>query len=89
MATQTVKATDHELLLAGEWTATGEWDEVASPYDGSAVGRVARGDAALVDRAAIAARAAFESGDFAQHERADRPRPRRRAGRRAASTSWR
>lgn len=70
MATQTVKATDHQLLLAGEWAATGEWEEVASPYDGSAVGRVARGDAALVDRAAIAARAAFESGDFAQHERA-------------------
>jgi acyl-CoA reductase-like NAD-dependent aldehyde dehydrogenase len=70
MATQTVEATDHQLLLAGEWTATGEWDEVLSPYDGSAVGRVARGDAALVDRAAIAARAAFESGDFAQHERA-------------------
>jgi acyl-CoA reductase-like NAD-dependent aldehyde dehydrogenase len=70
MATETVQASDHELLLAGTWTASGEWDEVASPYDGSAVGRVARGDAALVDRAAIAARAAFESGDFAQHERA-------------------
>ena len=70
MATETVKAIDHELLVAGEWLETGEWDEVASPYDGTAVGRVARGDAATVDRAAIAARAAFESGDFAQHERA-------------------
>jgi acyl-CoA reductase-like NAD-dependent aldehyde dehydrogenase len=70
MATQAVQVADHELLLAGEWTATGEWDEVASPYDGSVVGRVARGDAALVDRAAIAARAAFESGNFPQHERA-------------------
>ncbi len=65
-----MKAIDHELLVAGEWVTTGEWDEVASPYDGTAVGRVARGDAATVDRAAIAARAAFESGDFAQHERA-------------------
>ena len=70
MATQTVKVADHQLLVAGEWVATGEWDEVASPYDSSPVGRVARGDAALVDRAAIAARAAFESGDFAQYERA-------------------
>ncbi len=70
MATEAVRAIDHKLLLAGEWLETGEWDEVASPYDGSPVGRVARGDAATVDRAAIAARAAFESGDFAQHERA-------------------
>jgi acyl-CoA reductase-like NAD-dependent aldehyde dehydrogenase len=70
MATQTVKTADHQLLVAGEWLETGEWDGVASPYDGTAVGRVARGDAALVDRAAIGARAAFESGDFAQHERA-------------------
>ncbi len=70
MATQTVQAVDHELLAAGEWTATGEWGEVESPYDGTVVGRVALGDAALVDRCAIAARAAFESGDFPQHERA-------------------
>jgi acyl-CoA reductase-like NAD-dependent aldehyde dehydrogenase len=70
MATQTVQAVDHELLAAGEWTATGEWGEVESPYDGTVVGRVALGDAALVDRCAIAARAAFESGGFPQHERA-------------------
>ncbi|HEY7455825.1 MAG TPA: aldehyde dehydrogenase family protein, partial [Solirubrobacterales bacterium] len=70
MATRTLQAADHELLAAGEWIATGAWDEVASPYDGAAVGRVARGDAALVGRCAAAARAAFESGDFPQHERA-------------------
>jgi len=70
MATQTVQAVDHELLAAGEWTATGEWGEVESPYDGTVVGRVALGDAALVDRCAKAAHAAFESGDFPQHERA-------------------
>jgi acyl-CoA reductase-like NAD-dependent aldehyde dehydrogenase len=58
MPTETVNAIDHDLLLAGEWLQTGEWEEVASPYDGSAVGRVARGDATHVDRAAIAARAA-------------------------------
>jgi acyl-CoA reductase-like NAD-dependent aldehyde dehydrogenase len=70
MATQTVEAVDHKLLAAGEWVETGEWAEVLSPYDGSAVGRVAQGDAATVDRAAKAAREAFESADFPQHERA-------------------
>ena len=70
MATQTVEAVDHKLLAAGEWMETGEWDEVRSPYDGTVVGRVAQGDAALVDRAASAAQAAFESADFPQHERA-------------------
>jgi acyl-CoA reductase-like NAD-dependent aldehyde dehydrogenase len=71
MATQTLEATDHKLLAAGEWTETGEWDEVKSPYDGGVVGRVARGDAALVDRAIEAAQAAFEGADFPQHERAE------------------
>jgi acyl-CoA reductase-like NAD-dependent aldehyde dehydrogenase len=70
MATQTVQAVDHKLLAAGEWIETGEWDEVKSPYDGTVVGRVAEGDAALVDRAAKAAQEAFESADFPQHERA-------------------
>jgi acyl-CoA reductase-like NAD-dependent aldehyde dehydrogenase len=70
MATQSVQAIDHELLAAGDWAETGSWNEVESPYDGTIIGRVARGDAALVDGCAIAARAAFESGDFAQHERA-------------------
>jgi acyl-CoA reductase-like NAD-dependent aldehyde dehydrogenase len=70
MATQAIEAVDHELLAAGEWRETGEWGEVESPYDGRPVGRVALGDAALVDRAVRAAREAFESADFPQHERA-------------------
>src|SRR3954453_14881653 len=70
MATQTVEATDHKLLAAGEWQATGEWAEVKSPYDGSVVGRVAQGDEALAKRAIEAANEAFESTDFSQHERA-------------------
>src|SRR5260221_10036220 len=70
MATQTVQAVDHKLLAAGEWVETGERGEVKSPYDRTVVGRVALGDAALVDRCAIDAPAAFESGDFPQHERA-------------------
>jgi acyl-CoA reductase-like NAD-dependent aldehyde dehydrogenase len=70
MATQAVQVVDHKLLAAGEWIETGEWDEVLSPYDGTVVGRVAQGDAALVDSAARAARKAFDAGDFPQHERA-------------------
>ncbi|HWO15754.1 MAG TPA: aldehyde dehydrogenase family protein [Solirubrobacterales bacterium] len=70
MATQTVEAVDHKLLAAGEWIETGAWGEVQSPYDGAVVGRVAQGDEALVDRAVIAAQAAFESSDLPQHERA-------------------
>src|SRR6478672_1176189 len=70
MATQAVDAVDHKLLAAGEWIETGEWAEVASPYDGSPVGRVASGDEALVGRAVEAAHEAFESADFPQHERA-------------------
>ncbi len=70
MATETVQVVDHKLLAAGEWMATGDWDEVLSPYDQTAVGRVAQGNAALVDRAARAAHEAFEAGDFSQHERA-------------------
>ena len=70
MATETIEATDHKLLVGGEWLETGEWDEVESPYDGTVVGRVAQGDAALVERAAKAAHEAFSAGDFPQHERA-------------------
>src|SRR5688572_20292929 len=64
------QATDHELLAAGEWIETGEWAEVASPYDGSIVARVAQGDAALVNKAIEAAQEAFQSAEFPQHERA-------------------
>jgi acyl-CoA reductase-like NAD-dependent aldehyde dehydrogenase len=70
MATETVRAVDHKLLVAGDWMETGDWDEVASPYDGSVVGRVAQGDEALVDRAINAAHEAFESASFPQHQRA-------------------
>src|SRR3954471_13353699 len=71
MATETVEAVDHKLLAAGEWIETGNWDEVRSPYDDTPVGRVAQGDAALVDRAVRAAHEAFETADFPQHARAE------------------
>jgi acyl-CoA reductase-like NAD-dependent aldehyde dehydrogenase len=70
MATETIEATDHKLLVAGEWIETGEWSEVKSPYDGTLIGRVPTGDAALVTKAVDAAQAAFEAGGFPQHERA-------------------
>jgi acyl-CoA reductase-like NAD-dependent aldehyde dehydrogenase len=70
MATQTVEATDHKLLAAGEWAETGTWDEVKSPYDQSPVGRVAQGDAGLAKKAIEAAHEAFLAEDFPQHERA-------------------
>ena len=64
MATETIEATDHKLLVAGEWIETGEWSEVQSPYDGTLIGRVPTGDAALVEKAVDAAVDAFEAGDF-------------------------
>jgi acyl-CoA reductase-like NAD-dependent aldehyde dehydrogenase len=70
MATETIEATDHKLLVAGEWIETGEWTEVKSPYDGTLIGRVPTGDAALVDKAVEAAKKAVDSGGFPQHERA-------------------
>src|ERR671919_323293 len=48
MATETIQATDHKLYVAGEWMETGEWSEVKAPYDGTLIGRVPKGDAALV-----------------------------------------
>ena len=69
MATVANKAEDHKLLVAGERVETGEWSDVESPYDGTPVGRVPKGDAALVDKAAKAARKAFEEADFPQNER--------------------
>ena len=70
MATETIQATDHKLYVAGEWIETGEWSEVKAPYDGTLIGRVPKGDAALVDQAVEAARAAFDTGGFPAYERA-------------------
>jgi acyl-CoA reductase-like NAD-dependent aldehyde dehydrogenase len=70
MATETIQAADHELLIGGERVESGEWSEVKSPYDGAVVGRVATADTDLVGRAIGVAQEAFEAGEFPQHERA-------------------
>jgi acyl-CoA reductase-like NAD-dependent aldehyde dehydrogenase len=70
MATETVQATDHKLYVAGEWMETGEWSEIKAPYDGTLIGRVPKGDAALVEKAAEAAAAAFSKGEFPAYRRA-------------------
>jgi acyl-CoA reductase-like NAD-dependent aldehyde dehydrogenase len=71
VATETIHATDHELLIGGERLETGEWSEVRSPYDDTVVGRVPKADTAIVDRAISTAQETFEAGGFPQHERAD------------------
>jgi acyl-CoA reductase-like NAD-dependent aldehyde dehydrogenase len=70
MATETIQAADHELLIGGERVESGEWSEVRSPYDGAVVGRVSTADAELVGRAIGVAQEAFEAAEFPQHERA-------------------
>ncbi len=70
MATETIEATDHKLILAGDRVETGEWKEVKSPYDGTPIGRVPEAGADEVNKAIAAAREAFDEGDFPQHERA-------------------
>ena len=77
-------ATEHKLLIDGEWVETGDWIEVRSPYSGEVVGRVAKGGAAEARRAVDAAARALES-PLPAHKRAeilvkvagaDRPAPR-------------
>ena len=62
-------ATERKLLVGGQWIETGDWLEVLSPYDGSLVGRVAKGGAEDARRAVDAAARAM--GDpLPAHERA-------------------
>ncbi|HEX4745468.1 MAG TPA: aldehyde dehydrogenase family protein [Gaiellaceae bacterium] len=62
-------AAERKLLVDGEWIETGDWLEVRSPYDGSLVGRVARGGAEETRRAVDAAERAMAS-PLEAHERA-------------------
>jgi acyl-CoA reductase-like NAD-dependent aldehyde dehydrogenase len=63
-------ATEKRLLIAGEWVETGDWIEVASPYSGETVGRVARAGAEETRRAIDAAQQAMEE-PLPAHKRAE------------------
>jgi acyl-CoA reductase-like NAD-dependent aldehyde dehydrogenase len=62
-------ATERKLPIGGEWVETGEWLEVRSPYDGSLVGRVAKGGSAEAKHAVEAAQRAMGE-PLPAHERA-------------------
>jgi acyl-CoA reductase-like NAD-dependent aldehyde dehydrogenase len=64
-----VTAQERKLLLDGEWIETGEWQEVASPYSGEPVARVAKATADHARRALDAAERAM-ADPLPAHERA-------------------
>ena len=63
-------AAERKLLLDGEWVETGDWLEVASPYDGSVVARVAKAGAAEA-RAAVGAAERAMRDPLPAHKRAE------------------
>jgi acyl-CoA reductase-like NAD-dependent aldehyde dehydrogenase len=62
-------AVERRLLIDGAWVETGDWLEVRSPYDGSLVGRVAKGGQVEARRAVDAAARAMAE-PLPAHERA-------------------
>jgi acyl-CoA reductase-like NAD-dependent aldehyde dehydrogenase len=65
-----VTAQERKLLIGGEWIETGDWVEVASPYSGETVGRVAKAGADEARRAIDAAEAAMRE-PLPAHKRAE------------------
>jgi acyl-CoA reductase-like NAD-dependent aldehyde dehydrogenase len=63
-------ATERKLLIGGEWVATGDWLDVASPYSGETVARVAKAGTAEARRALDAAEAAMRE-PLPAHRRAE------------------
>src|SRR5262245_11019718 len=63
-------ATERKLLLDGDWIETGDWIDVASPYDGSLVARVAKAGAAEARAAIDAAERAMRDA-LPAHKRAE------------------
>jgi acyl-CoA reductase-like NAD-dependent aldehyde dehydrogenase len=63
-------STERRLLIDGEWVETGAWVDVASPYDGSTVARVAKAGAAETRTALDAAARAMET-PLPAHKRAE------------------
>jgi phenylacetaldehyde dehydrogenase len=54
----------HGLLIGGDWEAARDTFDSLDPATGQRLAAIARGDAATVDRAVAAARAALESGPW-------------------------
>jgi acyl-CoA reductase-like NAD-dependent aldehyde dehydrogenase len=65
-----VTAQERKLLIGGEWVDTGDWIEVASPYSGETVGRVAKAGAEETRRAIDAAESAMAE-PLPAHKRAE------------------
>jgi acyl-CoA reductase-like NAD-dependent aldehyde dehydrogenase len=65
----TQTATDHALLIGGEALETGAWTDVASPYSGEVIGRIAKGGADEARRALDAAERAMRE-PLPAHDRA-------------------
>jgi len=65
-----ITAQERKLLIGGEWVETGDWIEVASPYSGETVGRVAKAGADEARRAIDAAEAAMRE-PLPAHKRAE------------------
>src|SRR5918912_767398 len=61
---------ERKLLIGGEWVETGDWIDVASPYSGETVGRVAKAGADEARRAVNAAEAAMRE-PLPAHKRAE------------------
>ena len=66
----TMSAPVRKLLVAGEWVETGDWLDVRSPFDGTPVGRVAKGGAEETRRSIDAAEAAL-AAPLPAHRRAE------------------
>jgi acyl-CoA reductase-like NAD-dependent aldehyde dehydrogenase len=66
----TTTSAERKLLLDGEWIETGDWLEVASPYDGSLVARVAKAGAKEARAAVDAAERAMRD-PLPAHKRAE------------------
>ena len=65
-----VTAQERKLLIGGKWIETGDWIDVASPYSGETVGRVAKAGADETRRAIDAAEEAMRE-PLPAHKRAE------------------
>ena len=65
-----VTAHERKLLIGGEWVDTGDWIDIASPYSGETVGRVAKAGPDEARRAVDAAERAMAE-PLPAHKRAE------------------